>query len=82
MGSLSSSVKAPTQPQIVYVPATSTASSVTNEPAQDSAKIASEAREKTLLRRARGRLGTIATGLSGFLSDNNAGEARKTLLGE
>ncbi len=81
MGSLSSSVKAPAQPQVVYVPASS-ASSVTNEPAQDSAKIASESREQTLLRRARGRLGTIATGLSGFLSDGHSGEARKTLLGE
>ena len=81
MGSLSSSAKAPSQPQVVYVPAP-TSTSASNEPAQDSTKVASDARKQTLLRRARGRLGTIATGLQGLLSDGNSDNTRKTLLGE
>lgn len=39
------------------------------------------AREDNLLRRARGRMGTVLTGLSGLLSQA-APVARKTLLGE
>ncbi|MGH1455833.1 MAG: hypothetical protein ACRBDI_03540 [Alphaproteobacteria bacterium] len=81
MGSLSSSAKAPSTPQVIYTPAPTT-NTIQEQPAQDSAKLAAEAREQSLLRRARGRLGTIATGLSGFLSDNNSNNSRKTLLGE
>ncbi len=82
MGSLSSSAKAPSQPQVIYTPAPQAPKIQEAPAAQDSENSASEVREKTLLRRARGRLGTIATGLSGFLSDNERGTARKTLLGE
>ena len=86
MGSLSSSAKAPKQasPQVVYVPQPSTTSSTTasqQETTQDAAKQASKARKQTLLRRNRGRFGTIATSLQGFLSERLA-SGRKTLLGE
>lgn len=40
------------------------------------------AREDNLLRRSRGRLGTVLTGFGGLLSDTVRGAARKTLLGE
>ena len=44
----------------------------------------SEARKQSLLRRSRGRSGTILTGLRGFLTPANqaSDRARKTLLGE
>ncbi len=42
----------------------------------------SKARADNLLRRSRGRLGTVLTGFSGFLSQNAAPSARKSLLGE
>jgi hypothetical protein len=81
MGSLSSSAKAPSQsPKVVYVPApTITETKIT---AEDSEAIAGKAREESLLRRARGRLGTVATSLSGFLSESESKNTRKTLLGE
>jgi len=41
-----------------------------------------ERREKNLLRRNRGRLGTIKTGFRGFLSRATLDKPRKTLLGE
>ena len=86
MGSLSSSAKAPTQAsqQVVYVPQPSTTSSTVStadESEPNAEEQASEARKKTLLRRNRGRFGTIATGLKGFLSERLS-SGRKTLLGE
>ncbi len=81
MGSLSSSAKAPSpQPQVVYTPAvpSTTEASIEN----DDGNTAAKSREDNLLRRARGRLGTVATGLHGFLSEGNKNDKRKTLLGE
>ncbi|PJB71426.1 MAG: hypothetical protein CO093_05115 [Alphaproteobacteria bacterium CG_4_9_14_3_um_filter_47_13] len=40
------------------------------------------AREDNLLRRSRGRLGTVLTGFSGLLSQTVTSQNRKTLLGE
>ncbi|MGH1403634.1 MAG: hypothetical protein ACRBDL_05275 [Alphaproteobacteria bacterium] len=44
-------------------------------------KVASDAREKNLLARDRGRSGTVSSGFLGFLDEDN-NEQRKTLLGE
>ncbi len=83
MGSLSSSPKAPPQPQIVSVPTQTTPVATTQSPTEeDIANQASQTRQDSLLRRARGRLGTITTGFQGFLSDGNTQNNRKTLLGE
>lgn len=43
---------------------------------------ASENRRRSLLARNRGRFGTIATSLQGFLSQSQPSSERKTLLGE
>jgi len=95
MGALASrpSVPAP-QSQIIFVPAsapasvaqtssdvdTSTDNSATDTPLSDEA-LQSEQRSESLLRRNRGRFGTVQTGFRGLLSALNAGQ-RKTLLGE
>lgn len=83
MGSLSSSAKAPPRPQVAYVPTpTATTTAIANEPVQEDTAKESEEREGNLLRRARGRLGTVATSLHGFLSEGEKNTSRKTLLGE
>ncbi len=85
MGSLSSSAKAPQQAaQVVITQPTTTSVStekLTTQSTEDSGVTSAQAREETLLRRNRGRFGTGATSLQGFLSQQvNSG--RKTLLGE
>lgn len=84
-------------PQIVYVPqpvaptpspASVSAPLPSDVSVSDSAEPSIEetqsaAREDNLLRRQRGRFGTITTGFRGILSQtNSAAPARKTLLGE
>ncbi len=85
MGSLSSTPKVPArQAQVVYMPAPRAAIATPAPTPSISApekEDVSEAREKTLLARKRGRLGTVATSLRGFLADNKS-STRKTLLGE
>ncbi|PCI99441.1 MAG: hypothetical protein COB14_06050 [Alphaproteobacteria bacterium] len=85
MGSLSSSSKAPTQPQVVYVSAPAAATSTNAQSAGNNAAStaaqASKSRVQSLLSRSRSRFGTIATSFQGFLGNSNAG-GRKTLLGE
>lgn len=88
MGSLSSRPSVPSQPQVVYMPqavssptATQTTSSK-SEVISDKSESASETRSESLLRRNRGRLGTIKTGFSGLLSSIDSSAQRKTLLGE
>lgn len=44
--------------------------------------LSSEARSENLLRRGRGRFGTILTGFQGVLTNNESQKKRKTLLGE
>ncbi len=84
MGSLTSTPKIP-QRQTVYVPAPTSVISptVSTKPIDKSsaADIVSDERKKSLLARSRGRFGTIATSLQGFLADDKQG-GRKTLLGE
>lgn len=80
MGSLTSKTKAPSQPQVVYVPASVTAVETPAQPSADETEAA--ARTQSLLSRSRGRLGTIATSFRGFLSEKNTSVKRKTLLGE
>lgn len=58
----------------------SASASSTNDAAAPSATVAAE-REDNLLRRGRGRLGTIRTSFRGFLGPSNEPQ-RKTLLGE
>ena len=86
MGSITSKPKAPT---VITVPAAPvvttpivTATESTNTQTDD--EVRSEARESSLLRRSRGRLGTIATSFRGLLvNDNDTSTTQpKTLLGE
>ena len=62
-------------------PSNSTSEVPTEEEEQ---RISSQLRESSLLRRSRGRFGTISTSFRGFLNDafDGKGDARKTLLGE
>ena len=89
MGSL---VSTPSAPPPIVVPApqpppepepvqTVLQSEVENEESTPEVQ-ASENRRRSLLARNRGRLGTIATGFQGFLSQTQSGDGRKTLLGE
>ncbi len=88
MGDITGRPKAPA-PQVVYVPQYVTTPPTTantqnntqvneNETPQPSE---SEQREKSLLTRARSRIGTILTGFRGILAPSESGQ-RKTLLGE
>jgi len=82
MGSLFSSPKAPTIKP--YIPPTlnqeddDSSSSIADKEVQD------EIRKNSLLRRSRGKSGTILTGYNGFLEyeDKQNNTASKTLLGE
>lgn len=80
MGSLKSGPKAPSTPQVVYVPTPVTAVETVIQPSAE--ENAAMARTQSLLSRSRGRLGTIATSFRGFLSEKETGVKRKTLLGE
>ncbi len=88
MGSLTSTPKVPqqqrAQTQIIQTPAAQTPQSqeTPSEIAARKQDEQSKARIKSLLSRGRGRFGTIATGLQGFLREIDQGNARKTLLGE
>ena len=93
MGSITSRPKAPASPQIVYVPSPAPTPSVSQDsadqgssntpstPVQTEEEIVREVRTQNLLRRDRGRFGTILSGFRGFLnSGSNSGG--KQLLGE
>lgn len=90
MGSLTKRPKTPTAQSFIR-PATpvTTPSFIATNTSESSeaseADIRNEVRQESLLRRSRGRLGTVFTGFRGLLSEVNnseAGSARKTLLGE
>lgn len=68
-----------TQPATTTTTATEPTTETPSEAEQES-----QARKDSLLRRSRGRSGTILTSLGGFLSPTSEqnSEARKTLLGE
>ncbi|MEM6781026.1 MAG: hypothetical protein AAF569_04100 [Pseudomonadota bacterium] len=86
MGSLSSRPYVPSQPQIVYVPAPSQPATIeqtqNEEAAPSDEELASEVRQENLLRRSRGRFGTILSGFRGVFTDQGNTDGRKTLLGE
>lgn len=85
MSSLTSSTKVPSQPQqVVYYapPPPETKTSVQSEEGgeRDTTEAESKAREKNLLARERGSIGTIQTSFRGLLSTiENTG---KSLLGQ
>jgi hypothetical protein len=61
----------------------STPPTTTEQTAEKSSDVlGSEARSENLLRRGRGRFGTILTGFQGVLTNNESQKKRKTLLGE
>ena len=84
MGSLISPAKVPSRPQAIIqkapVSSAVTESTETSEAASD--VLSSEVRVENLLRRNRGRLGTIVTGFKGVLDSNTSQKKRKKLLGE
>lgn len=85
MGSISSRPPAPTT-RVVYVqqpatttPSVSSASEQDTGPSQE--EVAAQSRRENLLRRSRGRFGTVLSGFRGvFTSQGNS--TGKTLLGE
>ena len=92
MGSLSSRPKVPSTPQIVYVQQPITTTTTPSSPTQNSganasgsnnvpSTVLSEVRAGNLLRRDRGRTGTIQTSYRGLLEANTTSQ-KKTLLGE
>ncbi|MCI5061304.1 MAG: hypothetical protein MRY79_09605 [Alphaproteobacteria bacterium] len=87
MGSITKRPKAPPRPKIARVspaPAPEPVAETPSEPEKTDAQIAAEQRTQSLLRRSRGRQGTILTGFRGFLeaSGELGNRTRKTLLGE
>lgn len=93
MGSITSRPKVPSSPQVIFVPAPSapapsapssgsgSSGAGTPPPAADPQEVAAQVRRENLLRRDRGRLGTILSGFRGFLT-SQSDSGRKTLLGE
>lgn len=89
MGSITQAPKAPAaaSPQVIYY-TPSTPSSVPETPADTGGNEGatpqdkSQTRAQNLLRRDRGRLGTILTGFRGILGLSDDAPGRKTLLGE
>lgn len=93
MGSLTSRPKAAPSPQIVYVPApvptiaprpaptTITQPTATSDTPSAEQK-SQEQREDNLLRRDRGRSGTVQTSFRGILNAVNDAAQKKTLLGQ
>ncbi|MEM9469624.1 MAG: hypothetical protein AAF988_05620 [Pseudomonadota bacterium] len=85
MGSLTKRPKLPNQPQqiirTVEVPVTTTPTPSAEETEAASKVEQQEARQESLLRRSRGRLGTIFTGFRGLL-ETRGDTQRKSLLGE
>lgn len=61
---------------------TSTSATTSTETEKASDVLSSEARSENILRRGRGRFGTILTGFQGVLTKNDSQSKRKTLLGE
>ena len=85
MGSLVLPSKAPASVPKNVVQSSGSANSDVSQSAPDetpSDVLASEARAESLLRRNRGRLGTILTGFNGALATSTQDKQRKTLLGE
>ncbi len=88
MGSLFSSPKAPPPPAPIVMtmpqPAPPPAPAPLVDPDKERADAAAQQREDNLLRRSRGQMSTVMTGLGGVLNDRASltGGSGKTLLGE
>ncbi len=91
MGSRTVSPRAPTQPQIVYVPAQTTSTNTPsasdeNQSSETSSAVTDEQRSETrtqnLLQRDRSRFGTVLSGFRGVLGLSDNAPQRKSLLGE
>lgn len=89
MGSLASRPKAPTSPQIVYVPSSTTTTDTTSAAQETRADMqnetsssASALRKDSLLTRSRSHFGTVKTSFRGILDLASGNNTRKTLLGE
>ena len=73
------------QTQIRYVPASQPEPSISVDPETESPSeedIAGEQRRENLLRRDRGRFGTVTSGFRGFLDNSGGDNQSKQLLGE
>lgn len=86
MGSISSRPSVPST-QVVYVPAPATSqtplsSTQAEEDTPSDEELAAESRRENLLRRNRGRFGTILSGFRGVFTQAGNASGRKTLLGE
>jgi hypothetical protein len=81
MGSFFKPKAVPIPQTPVSNPIPTPAPSISSQPEKSDAEVQAEAREQNLLRRNRGRFGTITTGFTGFLSPSKNND-RKTLLGE
>lgn len=90
MGSLTSRPSIPKQSQVIYVPQPTPAGAPSPAAANSDSSISektpeenqSEERKDNLLRRGRGRFGTIRTGFLGITEDAAQPDSRKTLLGQ
>lgn len=85
MGNITRTSAAPPPQQVVFLPPpppTTVVSESSNQSEKSESEIAAEARTQSLLRRSRGRFGTILTGFKGFLQQSQKSTQRKTLLGE
>jgi len=86
MGSLGKSSKAPApvpaQQVVYYTPPPVAAPAPAAEPVPTDEDVSTTARRDNLLRRSRGRIGTILTGFRGLLTPADSAGQRKTLLGE
>jgi hypothetical protein len=84
MGSIIKKPKAPVIKRVApraQTPVTPTVVEPTETKKTDE-EISADARTQSLLRRSRGRFGTIATSFRGFLNSSDNNTQRKTLLGE
>lgn len=83
MGSINSRPKAPAVQPYTPIVTSSPIVETPSELIKSDAEIAAEGRRESLLRRNRGRFGTILTSFRGFLDQTSeSGQSKKTLLGE
>lgn len=82
---MSSVTPRPKAPQVVYyqpTPAAAPPPADTGPSEAEKAETINKEREKNLLRRARGTIGTVLSGFRGLLSASEQSGQRKSLLGE
>lgn len=83
MGSVNSKSKAPPSQPVQTIVYRTPEPAIPIEPVKTDQEVLAEARTQSLLRRSRGRFGTILTSFRGVLSaKENDNKSSKTLLGE